>query len=87
MGICKMSLCLGGKGCMIAVILLLAGVSIVPDLGANGTFNNTIYVDDDNIGGHGMEQLRIHINIFRMVLTLQVTMIRSMFIVESIMKT
>ncbi len=51
MGICKMSLCLGGKGCMIAVILLLAGVSIVPDLGANRTFNNTIYVDDDNIGG------------------------------------
>jgi len=51
MGICKMSLRLGGKGCIIAVILLLAGVSIVPDLGANRTFNNTIYVDDDNIGG------------------------------------
>jgi len=51
MGICKMSLRLGGKGCIIAVILLLAGASIVPDLGANRTFNNTIYVDDDNIGG------------------------------------
>ena len=51
MGICKMSLRLGGKGCIIAVILLLAGVSIVPDLGANRTFNNTIYVDDDNIEG------------------------------------
>jgi parallel beta-helix repeat protein len=51
MGICKMSLCLGGKGCIIAVILLLAGLSIVPDLDANRTFDNTIYVDDDNIEG------------------------------------
>jgi len=51
MGICKMSLCLGGKGCIIVVILLLAGVNIVPDLGANRIFDNTIYVDDDNMGG------------------------------------
>ena len=46
-----MSLCLGGKGCIIVVILLLAGVSIVPDLDANMIFDNTIYVDDDNMGG------------------------------------
>ena len=51
MGICKMSFYLGGKGCIIAVILLLVGVNIVPDLGANGTFDNTVYVDDDNIEG------------------------------------
>ena len=54
-----MSLCLGGKGCKITVILLIAGVSIVPDLGANGTFDNTIYVDDDNIEGHGVEHKNI----------------------------
>lgn len=51
MDICKMSVYLGGKGCIIAVILLLVGVSIVPDLGANGTFDNTIYVDGNNAGG------------------------------------
>jgi len=46
-----MSLCFCGKGYIIAAILLLAGFSIVPDLGDNGTFNSTIYVDDNNTEG------------------------------------
>jgi len=41
----------GGIGCFIAVMLLLASITLIPELSAYENPSNTIYVDDDNIDG------------------------------------
>jgi hypothetical protein len=41
----------GGKGCVIAIILLLSSIPIIPEMSAHENPSKIIYVDDDNTMG------------------------------------